>query len=1058
MHSDDKNNDGFVAKIIEWSINNKFFVIVFTSAIIVAGIWAVYNTKIDAIPDLSDVQVIIYTEYPGQGPRIVEDQVTYPLTTKMLSVPYAKDVRGYSMFGYSMVYILFEDGTDIYWARSRVLEYLSSLRGVLPDGINPQLGPDATGLGWVYQYVLKSKTKNLQELRTIQDYFLKYELTSIPGVAEVASVGGFVKQYQVNVDPTKLASYNIPLQKVRMAIQRSNNDVGGRVLEMGEMEYMVRGLGYIKSIDDLKKVAIGVSSNSGTPIYLSDIANITIGPELRRGITEWNGEGEVVGGIVLIRFGENALSVIEKVKERIAELKKSLPADIEIVSGYDRSKLIESAIDNLSVKLIEEGIIVALIIIAFLLHFRSSFVAIFTLPTAVLISFLIMKLQGINANIMSLGGIAIAIGAMVDASIILVENAHKHLSEEGDKPSEMQRPHWQLILDSAKEVGPSIFYSLLVITISFLPVFTLEQQEGRLFKPLAFTKTYAMGAAAMLAVTIVPVLLGYFVRGKMKKEDENPITRFLVKLYHPVVDFVMNKRWWVMGAAVVIVLITLIPFSRLGSEFMPPLYEGDLLYMPTTLPGISITKAKELLQQTDKIIKSFPEVETVMGKIGRAETATDPAPLTMIETTIQLKPNDQWREGMTPDKLIEELDAAIKIPGLTNAWTMPIKTRIDMLSTGIKTPIGIKIAGPDLNILQELGKEIENAAKSIPGTRSAYSERSVGGNYIDFNIDRDAIARYGLTVGDVQDVFMSAIGGMNITKTVEGLERYPINLRYMRDYRSNPEELKRILVPLPNGGNIPIEQLGNIEIKKGPPMIKSENARPNTWVYIDLNSDTDVGSYVNIAKEKINKKVKLPAGYSIKWSGQYEYMERASKHLSLVIPLTLLLVILLLYMNTKSMVKTGIVLLALPFSLVGAIWYIYFAGFNLSVAVWVGIIALLGVDAETGVVMLLYLDIAYEKYKKKGLLNSVADLREAIFEGAVKRIRPKMMTVMTTLLGLFPIIIGLGTGSDVMKRIAAPMVGGIITSMIMELTVYPAIYFTIKKRELKKELLITNEG
>ncbi|MCK9280901.1 MAG: CusA/CzcA family heavy metal efflux RND transporter [Melioribacteraceae bacterium] len=1044
--------------MIEWSINNKFLVIVFTSAIIVAGIWAVYNTKIDAIPDLSDVQVIIYTEYPGQGPRIVEDQVTYPLTTKMLSVPYAKDVRGYSMFGYSMVYIIFEDGTDIYWARSRVLEYLSSLRGVLPEGVNPQLGPDATGLGWVYQYVLKSKTKNLQELRSIQDFFLKYELTSIPGVAEVASVGGFVKQYQVNIDPTILASYNIPLQKVRMAIQRSNNDVGGRLLEIGEMEYMVRGLGYIKSIDDLKKVAIGVSANSGTPIYLGDVAHINIGPDLRRGIAEWNGEGEVVGGIVLIRFGENALTVIEKVKERIAELKKSLPADIEIVSGYDRSKLIESAIDNLSDKLIEEGIIVALVIIAFLLHFRSSFVAIFTLPTAVLISFLIMKLQGINANIMSLGGIAIAIGAMVDASIILVENAHKHLSEEGDKPSEQRRAHWQLILESAKEVGPSIFYSLLVITISFLPVFTLEQQEGRLFKPLAFTKTYAMGAAAILAVTIVPVLLGYFVRGKMKKEENNPITKFLIKIYHPVVDFVMNRRWWVMGAAVIIVLITLIPFSKLGSEFMPPLYEGDLLYMPTTLPGISITKAKELLQQTDKIIKSFPEVETVMGKIGRAETATDPAPLTMIETTIQLKPNDQWRDGMTPDKLIEEMDAAIKIPGLTNAWTMPIKTRIDMLSTGIKTPVGIKIAGPDLNILQELGKEIEEAAKTIPGTRSAYAERSVGGNYIDYVINRDAIARYGLTVGDVQDVFMAAIGGMNITKTIEGLERYPINLRYMRDYRDNIEDIKRVLVPLPNGGNIPIEQLGAIEIKKGPPMIKSENARPNTWVYIDLNSDTDVGSYIKIAKETIIEKVKLPAGYSIKWSGQYEYMERASKHLTLVIPLTLLIVILLLYMNTKSMMKTGIVLLALPFSMVGAIWYLYLAGFNLSVAVWVGIIALLGVDAETGVVMLLYLDIAYEKFKKNKLLNSVSDLREAIFEGAVKRIRPKMMTVMTTLLGLLPIVIGLGTGSDVMKRIAAPMVGGIITSMIMELTVYPAIYFTIKKRELKKEQLITNEG
>ncbi|OGU54586.1 MAG: cation transporter [Ignavibacteria bacterium RBG_13_36_8] len=1052
MVENEKQKDGLIAKLIEWSINNKFLVIIFTTALIIGGIWAVLNTKVDAIPDLSDVQVIILTEYPGQGPQIVEDQVTYPLTTKMLSVPYAKDVRGYSMFGYSMVYIIFEDGTDIYWARSRVLEYLSGLRNVLPEGSNPQLGPDATGLGWVYQYVLKSDTKNLQELRSLQDFFLKYELTSLPGVAEVASIGGFVKQYQVNVDPNKLAAYNIPLQKVKTAIQRSNNDVGGRLLEMGEMEYMVRGLGYIKSIDDLKKVAIGVSPNTGTPIFLSDVADVQLGPELRRGLADWNGEGETVGGIIVIRYGENALAVIDKVKERLAELKKSLPDDVQIVPAYDRSGLIVRAIDNLKGKLLEETLIVAIVIIAFLLHLRSSFVAIFTLPTAVLISFLIMKLQGINANIMSLGGIAIAIGAMVDASIVLVENAHKHLSEEGDKPPNKQRKHWRIILDSAKEVGPSIFYSLLVITISFIPVFTLEQQEGRLFKPLAFTKTYAMAGAAILAVTIVPVLLGYFVRGKMKKEEENPLTKLLVKIYHPVVDFVMKRRWWVIGAAVVIVLITIIPYSKLGSEFMPPLYEGDLLYMPTTLPGISITKARELLQQTDKIIKSFPEVKSVMGKIGRAETATDPAPLTMIETTIQLKPQDEWREGMNPDKLVEEMNNAIQIPGLTNAWTMPIKTRIDMLSTGIKTPVGIKIAGPDLNVLQQLGKQIEEAAKTIPGTRSAYAERSVGGNYVDFNIDRNAIARYGLNVADVQDVFMSAVGGMNITKTVEGLERYPVNLRYMRDYRENIEALKRVLVPISSGGNVPLEQLGRIEIKKGPPMIKSENARPNTWVYIDLTADTDIGSYIKEAKQVIDKKIQMPAGYSLKWSGQYEYMERAAEHLLLVVPLTLLIVIVLLYMNTKSLVKTGIVLLALPFSLVGAIWFLYLAGYNLSVAVWVGIIALLGVDAETGVIMLLYLDIAYEKFKREGMLNSLHNLRESIFEGAVKRIRPKMMTVMTTLLGLLPIIIGLGAGSDVMKRIAAPMVGGIITSMIMELTVYPAIFYTIKKREVLKSI------
>lgn len=1052
MLTTNQDKEGLIARLIEWSINNKFLVIIFTIALIALGIWALTTTKIDAIPDLSDVQVIIITEYAGQGPQIVEDQVTYPLTSKMLSVPYAKDVRGYSMFGYSMVYIIFEDGTDIYWARSRVLEYLNGMRGQLPEGINPQLGPDATGLGWVFQYVLNSDKRDLQELRSLQDFFLKYELSSIPGVAEVASIGGFVKQYQVNLDPNKLASYNIPLQKVKTAIQQSNNDVGGRLLEIGEMEFMVRALGYIKSKVDLENIAIGVQSNSGSPIYLKDVANIDIGPELRRGLAEWNGEGETVGGIIVIRYGENALAVINKVKERLNELRKSLPADIKIDIAYDRSGLINRAIDNLSNKLIEESIIVALVIIAFLLHIRSSFVAIFTLPTAVLISFLVMRLQGINANIMSLGGIAIAIGAMVDASIVMVENAATHLSSENDKPAHERKSHWIVILESAKEVGPAIFYSLLVITISFLPVFTLEQQEGRLFRPLAFTKTYAMAGAAILAVTIVPILIGYFVRGKIRKEEDNPLTKILVKIYHPIVDFVMKRRWLVMGVALAIMLITFIPFSKLGSEFMPPLYEGDLLYMPTTLPGISITKAKEILQQTDKIIKSFPEVESVFGKIGRAETATDPAPLTMIETTIRLKPLDQWRKGMTPEKLIEEMNNAIQIPGLTNAWTMPIKTRVDMLSTGIKTPVGIKIAGPDLNVLQNLGKQVEEIAKTIPGTRSAYAERSVGGNYVDFIIDRSAIARYGLTIANVQDVFMSAVGGMNITKTVEGLERYPVNLRYQRDYRENIEALKRALVPIPAGGNVPLEQLGKIVIKKGPPMVKSENARPNTWVYIDLKDGYDVGSYVNLAKDVVGKNLQLPPGYSLKWSGQYEYMERASKHLSMVIPLTLLIVIVLLYMNTKSMIKTGIVLLALPFSMVGAIWFLYLAGFNLSVAVWVGIIALLGVDAETGVVMLLYLDLSYEKFKKNGLLKSMADLRESIFEGAVKRIRPKMMTVMTTLLGLLPIIIGLGTGSDVMKRIAAPMVGGIITSMIMELTVYPAIFYTIKRREVKKML------
>ncbi|MCH9028904.1 MAG: efflux RND transporter permease subunit [Bacteroidetes bacterium] len=1049
--------DGLIAKTIEWSINNKILVIILTVALILAGIWAINNTSIDAIPDLSDVQVIIYTEYPGQGPQIVEDQVTYPLTTKMLSVPFANDVRGYSFFGFSMVYIIFDDGTDIYWARSRVLEYLSSMQNEFPEGVSPQLGPDATGLGWVYQYILKSDKRSLQELRSIQDWFLRYELSAIPGVSEVASIGGYVKQYQVNVDPTKLASYDIPLSKVKMAIKRSNNDVGGRLLEMGETEFMVRGLGYIKSVNDLKIITIGTNKSTGTPIYLKDVANIDIGPELRRGLADWNGEGEVVGGIIIQRFGENALAVIERVKKRLEELKSSLPDDVEIVTAYDRSALIERAVDYLGDKLLEEGIIVALVIIGFLLHFRSSLVVIFTLPTAVLAAMLVMHIQGINANIMSLGGIAIAIGVLVDAAIIMVENSHQHILHNQLLPEGKQKPHWAVILESSKEVGPAIFFSLLVVVVSFLPVFALEQQEGRLFKPLAYTKTYAMAAGAILSITIVPVLMGYFVRGKMRKEEDNPFTKFLMRIYHPIVDFVIKRRWWVIVVAVVIVLITFIPFSKLGSEFMPDLYEGDLLYMPTTLPGISIAKARELLQQTDKIIKTFPEVESVMGKIGRAETPTDPAPLSMIETTIQLKPEEEWREGMTPEKLIAEMDAAIQIPGLTNAWTMPIKTRIDMLSTGIKTPVGIKIGGPDLEVLQQIGKQIEEIARTIPGTRSAFAERSVGGNYVDFKIDRNAIARYGLTIGDVQDVFMSAIGGVNITKTVEGLERYPVNLRYQRDYRENIESLRRVLVPLHGGGNIPLEELGEIVIEKGPPVIKSENARPNAWVYIDLEN-IDVGTYVANAQKIIGEQVEIPEGYSLIWSGQYEYMERAAKKLALVIPITLLLVILLLYFNTKSFVKTGIILLALPFSMVGSIWYLYLADYNTSVAVWVGIIALLGISAETGVVMLLYLDIAYENWKKKGMLKTLANLKDSIFEGAVKRIRPKMMTVTVTFFGLLPIVIGYGTGGDVMKRIAAPMIGGIFTSFIMELTIFPAVFYLWKKRELKKLNLLTENN
>lgn len=1048
--------DGLIAKIIEWSINNKTLVIIFTVALMAAGIWAIKNTAVDAIPDLSDVQVIIFTKYPGQGPQIVEDQVTYPMTTKMLSVPGATNVRGYSFFGFSMVYVIFKDGTDLYWARSRVLEYLSSMQSLLPKGVTPELGPDATGLGWVYEYVLKSKTESLQQLRSIQDWFLRYQLMTVPGVSEVASIGGFVKQYQVEVDPIKLASYGLSLENVKNAIKKSNNDVGGKLMEMGEMEFMVRGIGYIKDKKDLETIAVGFNKATGTPVYLKDIANVVIGPELRRGLADWNGKGEVVGGIIVQRYGANGLDVIKGVKKKLAELKKSLPPDVQVISAYDRSGLINSAISNLKEKLLEEIIVVSIIIFIFLLHFRSSLVAIFTLPTAVIGALLIMHIQGINANIMSLGGIAIAIGAMVDASIIMVENAQSHVLHNQLLPLAKQKSHWDVILEASKEVGPSIFFSLLVIVVSFLPVFVLQQQEGRMFKPLAYTKSYSMAVGAILAITIVPVLMGFFIRGKMKKEEDNPITNFLMNAYHPVVDFVMRKRWWVLVVSALIVAATWFPYKKLGSEFMPPLYEGDLLYMPTTLPGISITKARQLLQQTDKIIKSFPEVKSVLGKVGRAETATDPAPLSMIESTIQLNPQSEWPKGMTPQKLVDKMNAAIQIPGLTNAWTMPIKTRIDMLSTGIKTPVGIKITGPDLHVLQTLGEQIERVLRKVPGTRSVYAERSEGGNYVDFDIDRDAIARYGLTVGGVEDIFQSAIGGMNVTQTVEGLERYPVNLRYQRDYRNNIEALKRVLVPLPQGGQIPLGQLGNIVVKKGPPVIKSEDARPEALVYVDLNT-TDIGSYVAAAQKVVNKEIQLPQGYSLVWSGQYEYMQRAAKTLALVIPLTLLLVIMLLYINTKSFTKTWIILLALPFSMVGAIWYLYFAGFHMSVAVWVGIIALLGISAETGVVMLLYLDIAYEKWTEAGKMKTLHDLREAIFDGAVKRIRPKMMTVLVLFFGLMPILIGHGAGGDVMKRIAAPMAGGIFTSLVMELTIFPAVFYIIKKRKLEKEKQLINE-
>lgn len=1037
-------------KIIEFSVKNKFLVILATLAVIGIGIYSLYDTSVDAIPDLSDVQVIIYTEYGGQSPRIVEDQVTYPLTTAMVSVPGSKVVRGYSFFGFSLVYVIFEDGTDIYWARSRVLEYLNYAQKRLPPKVVPTLGPDATGVGWVFEYTLSSDKRSLQELRSIQDWYLKYELSAVDGVAEVASIGGFVKQYQVTVDPAKLLAYNIPLNMVDMAIKKSNNDVGGEVIEMGEMEFMVRGLGYIKSIEDVENIPIMVDKTTNTPVYIKDVADVTLGPFMRRGLTEAEGQGEVVSGIVVMRYGQNALSVIENVKKKIELLKQGLPDDVKIKIGYDRSSLIERAIETLRDKLVEEIIIVALVCILFLLHMRSSMVAIFTLPTAILMAFIVMKMQGITANIMSLGGIAIAIGAMVDAAIIMIENAHKHIEHDQLKPPEERKNRWQLIVEASKEVGPSLFYSLLVITVSFIPVFTLEGQEGRLFRPLAFTKTYSMAAAAILSVTIVPILMGYWIKGKILPEEKNPINKFLIKIYHPVVNFVI-KRWkYVLLTALLVLGITYYPFKNLGSEFMPPLYEGDLLYMPTTMPGMSITKARQLLQQTDKIISQFPEVHHVLGKIGRAETATDPAGLDMIETTIMLKPESEWRPGMTVDKLIDEMDRAIQFPGLTNAWTMPIKTRVDMLSTGIKTPVGIKISGPDLNVLQDIGREVESVIRNVPGTLSAFAERSVGGNYLDIEINRKEAARYGLTIEDVENVIQTAMGGMPITNTVEGLERYSVNLRYSRELRDNIEALKRALIPTPTGDQVPIGQLANIVTRKGPMVIRSEDTKPNAWVYVDIK-DIDVGTYVKNAQQTVREKIKLPAGYNIVWSGQYEYMQRANERLMYVIPLTLFIIFLIIYLNTRSLTKVAIVFLAVPFSLVGTFWLLYILGYNLSIAVWVGIIALAGLDAETGVVMLLYLDVALREWKDKGILKTLKDLKEAIHHGAVKRVRPKIMTASVIIAGLMPIMWSHGAGADVMKRIAAPMLGGVVTSVLMELAIYPVIYYLWRSWEMKKQ-------
>jgi len=1032
-----------IAGIIELSIRNRFLVLIATAILVLAGIQALRNTPLDAIPDLSDVQVIVFTDYAGQAPQVVEDQVTYPLTTALLSVPKTKVVRGYSFFGFSMVYVVFEDGTDIYWARTRVLEYLNYARDRLPASVSPRLGPDATGVGWVYEYALvdKSGRHDLANLRSLQDWYMRYPLQTVDGVAEVASIGGFVKQYQVEVDPDALAAFNIPLSKVKQAIARSNNDVGGRLIEMGETEYMVRGLGYIRSIADLEVTPIGVDAH-GTPIFLKQVADVHLGPELRRGAADLNGEGEVAGGVVVMRYGENALVTIEKVRAKLAGLQKGLPEGVEIVPVYDRGALIERAVDNLTWKLFEESIVVALICLLFLMHARSALVAIVSLPVGILIAFLIMGWQGITANIMSLGGIAIAIGAMIDGAIVMIENAHRHLAQAGDNISVGER--WQAVLAATKEVGPALFFSLLIITVSFLPVFTLQAQEGRLFSPLAFTKTYAMAAAALLAVTLVPVLMGLFIRGRIPDEESNPLNRRLQQWHTPLLNLAVRGRTLTVVLAVALLAVTAYPVVKSGSEFMPPLDEGDILYMPTTYPGISITKARELLQQTDRILKTFPEVASVFGKVGRAETATDPAPLSMLETTIRLKPKSEWPgPAKTTRQLMDQMDAAIRFPGLANAWTYPIKTRIDMLSTGIKTPVGIKVSGPDLAVLERVAGEIERVLKTHPDTLSAFADKAAGGYYLDFDIRREEAARYGLTVGDVQDVISSAIGGMNVTTTIEGLERYPVNVRYPRELRDNLQSLKRVLVPTPTGAQVPLSLVADLVLRRGPPMIKTENARPNAWVYVDIKT-SDIGGFVREAKRMVDEQVKLPAGYTISWSGQFEYMERAAAKLKLVIPATLSLIFLLLWLNFRNIIAPLTVMLSIPFALIGGFWLIWALGYNLSVAVAVGFIALAGVAAEIGVLVLTFID---QEMAKDGHHN----LWDAVQAGVERRVRPIAMTAAAVIAGLLPIMWGSGSGSDVMQRIAAPMIGGMVTTTLLSLLVLPVIYGMVLEWKMKRQ-------
>jgi Cu(I)/Ag(I) efflux system membrane protein CusA/SilA len=1077
-----------LSKIIAWSAHNRFLVLLATLFITLAGIYAVIKTPLDALPDLSDVQVIVYTEYPGQAPQVVEDQVTYPLTTAMLSVPKSRVVRGFSFFGASFVYVIFEDGTDIYWARSRVLEYLNSIAGRMPKGVSPQLGPDATGVGWVYQYAVLGDKHNLAELRTMQDWYLRYQLSKVQGVAEVASLGGFVQQYQVTVDPVKLRAYNIPLTTVTQAIRDSNRDVGGRVIEIAETEYMVAGRGYLHGKSDIENLV--VKSERGTPVLLRDIARVELGPDERRGIAELNGEGEVVSGIAIARYGQNALEVIRNIKAGIAQISAGLPDGVKIQTVYDRSDLILRAIATLKRTLFEEGLIVALVCMVFLMHARSALVAILMLPIGVLIAFIAMRALGMNSNIMSLGGIAIAIGAMVDAAIVMIENAHKHLERLAPVPSPMSGrglgrgleatadlplspnpsptsvggernlgERAAAILAACKEVGPALFFSLLVITVSFLPVFTLEAQEGRLFAPLAYTKTFAMAGAALLSVTLVPVLMLLFIRGRIRSESQNPLNRFLIRIYRPVISAVMRRKKTTIALALLAMALSLYPASRLGSEFMPALDEGTLLFMPTSLPGMSVTKAAELLQTQDKIIKSFPEVSSVFGKAGRAQTATDPAPLEMSETVIDLKPRDQWRPGMTTDRLIAEMDRALQFPGVANSWTMPIKARIDMLSTGIRTPIGIKVFGKDLGEMERLAREIEAVVRKVPGTTSAYAERITGGYYLNIEPDRIALARYGLTVGDVQDVIATALGGETVTTTVEGLERFGVSVRYPRDLRGTPEQIAReVLVAAPlsgegGGAMIPLGQLAKVSLGRGAPSIRTENAMLSAYIYVDIRG-RDIGSYVADARKAVTEQVKFPPGYYATWSGQFEYMERAAAKMKIVVPITLLLIFLLLYLNFRRITESLIVMLSVPFALVGGVWLLWLLGYNLSVAVAVGFIALAGVAAETGVVMLIYLDRAWQDVRTRSVAEGRKptgdDLHAAIMQGAVERVRPKMMTVVAIMAGLLPIMWGSGTGSEVMSRIAAPMIGGMISSTVLTLVVIPVLYALVRMREVNR--------